>query len=308
MGQTALFSRHQPGGVFTIVDLEKHPGAVFFVGSGVSGATDGAGYGQNPDAPFATLDYAIGQCTASKGDVIYVLPGHAETLTAEIPVDVAVISIMGLGNGRNRPAFTANFGAAGDTMAIDAANVTIRNLRFVSSSASQNAQLDVTAADYRVEHCVFEVGANNLICCTLASGAHRGRFDGCTWLVTANGPDVAIDVESSASDYVTVRDCMFNGAGFGWDNGVIRANADNCIGWLIDNCHFIACDTLAIDFNSSASVADGTVRNCTFSATAAIASIEDIVDAGGYHFFECYAHDGTNATTAAARIPIGTVG
>lgn len=304
--RTPLFGRQQPGGALTVLDIEQHPGNIYFVDSGASGGGDTVGHGQHPDTPFATLDYAIGQATADQGDVIYVMPGHAETTTAEITVDKAGISIIGLGTGRNRPAFTANFASAGDTMAIDSANVRIKNLRFVSSSASQNAQLDVTAADAVIEDCVFEVGANNLICVTIAGG-HRGKFQRNLVLATANGPDVAIDIQSSASDYWEVRDCVFNATGFGFDLGVIRAAADNCIGWVIDNCQFLACDTVAIDFNSSASVADGIVSRVYISATAALTSIEDVVDWGGYHGFEVYAHDGSNATTAAARIPIGTV-
>ncbi len=100
--RTALFSRTQPGGVFTIADIDEHPGDIFFVHSGTG--TDGAGYGQNPDSPVATIDYAIGLCTDSKGDVIYVMPGHNEGLgNAQIAVDVAGISIIGLGRGSAAP-------------------------------------------------------------------------------------------------------------------------------------------------------------------------------------------------------------
>src|SRR5512138_1472506 len=103
MARTELFSRKQPGGVYTIEGIDKQPGAVFFVHSGTG--TDGAGYGKNPDSPVATLDYAIGLCTASKGDVIYVLPGHAENLTTatSLTMDVAGVKVIGLGWGPLRP-------------------------------------------------------------------------------------------------------------------------------------------------------------------------------------------------------------
>ena len=78
MGRTALFSRHQPGGVFTVSDIVDHPGDIFFVDSGAATAADSAGAGRSPDAPFATIDYAIGQCAANNGDVIYVMPGHTD--------------------------------------------------------------------------------------------------------------------------------------------------------------------------------------------------------------------------------------
>ena len=40
------------------------------------------GLWQEPDAPFLTLDYAVSQCTASKGNVVYLMPGHAETISS----------------------------------------------------------------------------------------------------------------------------------------------------------------------------------------------------------------------------------
>lgn len=277
-------------------------GKVFYVDSGAGTS----GNGRSPQGAFLTLAEAISACTADNGDTIYLAPGHAEATTAEITVNKAGISIIGVGNGRLRPTFTATFGAAGDTFAFDAANCLMENVRIVASGASQNAQIDVTAADNTFRNLVIEQGASNLMGVTLASGAHRTTFEDCQWVGTANGPDCAIDVESSASDDCVVRRCSFN-ASAGWDLGVIRANADTCERWLIEDCTFLKVDTVAIDFNSSSSVSDGIVRNCSFFATAALTSIEDILDPGGYKFFECYAHDGTNATTAAARVPLGTV-
>ena len=73
---TKLFVRNQPGGLFSIYDSGMCPGDVYYVDSTHASASDGAGFGRNPDSPFATLDYAVGQCTASKGDLIVVMPGH----------------------------------------------------------------------------------------------------------------------------------------------------------------------------------------------------------------------------------------
>ena len=78
--RSGLFSRKQPGGMFTIVGIGQTPGDVYFVNSATG--TDSAGNGQNPDAPFATLAYAVAQVTSGQGDVIYVMPGHAENIAA----------------------------------------------------------------------------------------------------------------------------------------------------------------------------------------------------------------------------------
>lgn len=282
--------------------LSAYPGNVFWVDS--SGGSDGNK--GTFDRPFSTIDYAIGRCTASNGDIIMVKAGHAETTTAAIALDVAGVAIVGLGVGRNRPAITANFSSAGDTISVSAANCALYNLRLVASSASQNAQIDVSAADLFVGGCVIEQGANNLIGVTVASGGDRLHVRDSLWYGTANGPDVAIDFESSASDDPVVENCMFNFGKNGCDLGVIRANADTVEGGIIRNCVFLGVDTVAIDMNSSAgATGDGLVEKCTFIASAALTSIEDIIDVGGYNFAECYAADAV--TGRAAPVPIATV-
>lgn len=274
----------------------------FFVHSG----TGSDGNEGTFNSPFATLDYAIGRCTASSGYIIVCKQGHAETLTAAVTFDVAGVTVIGLGVGRNRPAFTANFSSAGDTFTVTAANVSIANLRLVASSASQNAQVNVAAADFAMTNCVIEQGASNLIGVTIASGGHRFVFDGCLWLGTANGPDVAIDFESSASDNFVISNCEFNFTPNGCDLGVIRAAADSVVGGLITNCQMMGVDTVAIDFNSSVgATGDGLVNQCTFIASAALTSIEDIIDVGGYNFSQCFAADAV--TGRAAPVPITSV-
>ena len=106
MARTALFSRKQSGGVFSIEDMARGTGERFFVHSGTG--TNSVGGGQNPDAPLATIDYAVALCTADKGDVIYVMPGHAEVVSAAagLDLDVSGITIIGLGSGANTPTVT----------------------------------------------------------------------------------------------------------------------------------------------------------------------------------------------------------
>ena len=108
------------------VDALPITGNVFYVNS--STGVDDPSYGTTVARPFDTLDYAIGKCTASNGDVIYLLPGHTETIgsASAITVDVAGISIIGLGNGNLRPTFT--WSATAGTIVVSAANVTIKNI------------------------------------------------------------------------------------------------------------------------------------------------------------------------------------
>lgn len=113
------------------VGAQVFAGNVFFVDSGTGSDVGSSG---TKDQPFATLDYAIGMCTASNGDIIVCFAGHAETLTAAIAVDVAGITILGLGNGENRPTFTLT-ATAKPAFTISAANVVVNNIRFYCATA-----------------------------------------------------------------------------------------------------------------------------------------------------------------------------
>lgn len=144
--RTALFGNKYPGGVLVISDLQQHPGNIFFVDSGHASASDAAGYGLTPDRPFATLDYAVGNCTASNGDVIYLMPGHAESITGatSVVMDVAGVKVVGLGWGSTRPTFTLTTATAA-TWNVTAANCWIENVLIVGNFLNIAAMMTVGA-------------------------------------------------------------------------------------------------------------------------------------------------------------------
>lgn len=147
-------------GGFTIRGIPlamSHPGNVFWVDSG-------AGGNGNPGTfqrPFATLDYAIGRCTASNGDIIFIKPGHSETITgaAGIAADVAGIAIIGLGVGTMRPTFLMD-GGTSVTFAISAANVYVGNCLFKAGHADVVTCFNVTAVSAHIDRCEF---INNVV-------------------------------------------------------------------------------------------------------------------------------------------------
>ncbi|HAM40520.1 MAG TPA: hypothetical protein DCP69_04095 [Candidatus Omnitrophica bacterium] len=209
--RTALFSRNQPGGVFTIEDLRDHPGDIWFVDSGAAGASDAAGAGKSPDVPFATLDYAIAKCTASNGDVIYVMPGHAETLGADSAVDVDVIGvkIIGLGWGATRPTFNAT-AIAGD-FKLAAASISIENLLFTGGVDATTGMLEISAADCRVKNCEFrDVTGQATDCLITVDGADRLTIEDCKFIMAAGaGANSAIALDGS--DDCEIKNCYIYG-------------------------------------------------------------------------------------------------
>lgn len=183
--RTSLFSRKQSGGVFVIDDLANHPGAIWFVDSGHAAASDAAGFGRTPDAPFATIDYAVGKCTASQGDVIYVMPGHAETVSAAagLALDVIGISVVGLGNGSLQPTVTLDTADTAD-VDVDAADITVENIHFRANFADIAAAIDVNADDFTLRNCRFSEVATDMnaliwVQDAAATASDRITIEGC---------------------------------------------------------------------------------------------------------------------------------
>jgi len=156
--------------------LSQYPNKVFWVSSGVG---SNGNHGKSPEKPFATLDYAVGRCTANKGDIIFLMPGHAENIASAgaLDLDIAGISVIGLGHGSLRPTFTF----ITDTLAdadVDAANITLQNILFKCDIDSLAAGIDVNAAGFAIIECEFQI---------------VGTDDALIWVITdANADDMLI--------------------------------------------------------------------------------------------------------------------
>jgi hypothetical protein len=193
-------SLNLPGGVRLNQWLPIFPttGNVYFVSSTSANCRDDPSHGTRYDNPFATLDYAVGRCTANQGDTIVVLPGNVETVAAAsgLAIDVAGLTIIGLGSGSNRP--RVNIGTATSaTVAISAANTTIRNVLFVTTldavvtaiiiSAADCKLFDIETRDTSATQCVDFISTTAAADRLLISGwVHRGD--------AAAGADTAITV------------------------------------------------------------------------------------------------------------------
>mgnify|MGYP001596938556 CR=1 FL=1 len=159
MASNLLAISSYPSGFGSGVAIRELPLATVFAGNiywvnSVTGSNQNKG---TRDRPFATLDYAIGRCTASNGDVVMIAPGHAESITSAtaLAFDVAGVTIVGLGYGSNRPTFTFTT-ANTATIAVSAANVAIMNCIFVGNFLSIATCFTLTTApEFTVDRCEF---------------------------------------------------------------------------------------------------------------------------------------------------------
>jgi hypothetical protein len=188
-------------------------GRVFYVDSGAANASNG-NLGDSPERPFATVNGAIDNpnITADNGDLIYVMPGHNEALTAAnaIDVDVAGVSIVGIGAGSNRPTFDYD-NSAGE-LVIGAAGVLVENLRFRSSVTAVVNAINIEAAgdEFTIRKCDFidegDAGGtdefNDAI--IVEAGANRGTIEDNYFDARAAGAVSAIELNGAVLG-ITIR-------------------------------------------------------------------------------------------------------
>jgi hypothetical protein len=265
-------------------------GKIYYVCS-VNGQ-DGAGAGVNPTLPFATIDFAIGRCAASKGDRIYVLPGHAETVTGDIDLDVAGVTILGLGNGENRPVVTFGTNTSAK-LDIDAANCRVRNIVFKNDIDSQVVVIDIDGAGTIVEDCELLEGSSKQFLIGIDIGADRCVVRRNYIKSVAVGANSGIKI-SAAVDRPTIV-----------DNEVFGDFADaavhNPTSAVATRCN-ISRNTLtnvqsgdhAIELVSACT---GVISYNIVNSSLAAAATKTAIDPGACYCIENYGHDAADDTS-----------
>lgn len=161
--------------------LQTHPGKVFWVYNGTALATGQRGGSDGNrgtfDSPFSTIGGAFAQCSANRGDIIFLKPGHAETIAnataASTLWSVAGVAIIGLGNGTNRPTFTFTT-ANTATITVSAANVSVSNCVFTANFLSVATAITLTTAKwFTCQNCLFQdtAAATDFLNCITSTGA-----------------------------------------------------------------------------------------------------------------------------------------
>jgi hypothetical protein len=171
--------------------IQTHPGEVFWV-SNSSALMTGQKAGSNGNkgtfnAPFATIDYAVDRCTASRGDIIFVKPGHTETISnaTTLVLDKAGVAIIGLGQGSMRPTLTFSTATTAN-VPVTAANITVHNILHVANFAdivsAYTATGTNTPTDFVIDSCEFRDTSSILnFLKTFTGNATAGSVNGFTY-------------------------------------------------------------------------------------------------------------------------------
>ena len=222
--------------------LTLYPGKQFWVNNSGVLPEGGIGGSDTNDGtylrPLSTIDGAIGKCKANRGDIICVMPGHAEDVASAgaIACDVAGVAIVGLGLGTKRPtiSFTTAVAAA---ITVSAANVTLHNMIFNANFADVAAAIVPTAANCTLSYCNFkQAGADlNFVDYITPSGA-ANTADGLTVdHCTGYGVDAAINSPLKITD--DLQDLVFTHNRFNTDNANALAMIQCATGKDLNNAY-----------------------------------------------------------------------
>lgn len=272
--------------------LNTYGGNVFWVDSG-GGSNGNKG---TFDRPFATLDYAVGRCTANNGDIIVVKAGHSESLIADsaVDIDVAGVSVVGLGSGEDRPTFTFTTAVAAD-FKLAASNVTIQNLLFKAGIDALTGPVEVSADDCAIINCEYRDDATNNYETTdvivTASTPLRLLVDGFKYVHDGGtgGTQNQSIIQLNGADDATIRNCRLVADS---GTGVIEdATVSDQI--LIENCVIENTETSPTVAILLQATTTGTIRNTNIrvaSGTTYLTATNDM------QLFEVFG-TGTDATT-----------
>ncbi len=181
----------------------SNPGKSFWVNNSTKLPDKGIGGSNGNDGsylrPFSTIDYAIGQCKAGRGDKIFVMPSHAETISAAagIALDVSGAALIGLGDGELRPILSLAT-ATTATFKVTGANCSLHNFIFKCNIASLATCLQLQATDFYASNCEFREGTGSGLGFIEVGAADadsdRFCFDSCKFYSTGANQDHFIEI------------------------------------------------------------------------------------------------------------------
>ena len=232
---------------------------------------------------YTTLGAALGACRANRGDTIIALPGHVENVVTT-PTFKAGVSIIGIGNGDERPTFT--WTATASQWSIAVANVSIQNcimnLAGTAATATTKA-IVITGARSVFKDNRFILGASSTQQATIGieygTGGDRGHFEGNNLISTTDAAVVSCIKIVAALDRLNFTNNIMTVGMSATTNGLITMT--------------VAPTSLYIGFNSISN----TITNST-KALVAITAATGVVEYNNLYL--------TNATGGATAF--GTPG
>lgn len=150
-----------------------------------TGAQDGEDHFAASGLLVATLNAGLQRCRSGHNDIVIVLPGHAENVSAAdfFSSLVAGTQIVGVAPFRSTLMPTLTFTATAATFLLDVANVSVSGIKFAVGIDAVVNFVTVSAAGCRIDGCYFQTGTSS-------------SLDAATPVIVAAGADDFVVVNS----------------------------------------------------------------------------------------------------------------
>jgi len=223
------------------------PGEMYFVNS-VRGSNNNDG--RDVLRPMAGWQQAYNKCRANRGDMVVLLPGHAQTITAAagIALNIAGVTTLALGWGANRPTISMTTATA-VSIDVTAANNIVAGVGGPDSGLivdatgvdAITAAINVQAADFAFVNnrmIVADAGGQAILGLLTTAAANRMLVAGCVF-EGSDDTGTTTAIRLVGTDRVMLVENKFYGA-YGAGVGAIEnltTDCTNCyvIGNKIDN-------------------------------------------------------------------------
>jgi hypothetical protein len=239
---------------------------------------------------YSTIAGALAYARASKGDIIYVAPGHAEAISAagSIELSKAGVSVIGLGQGSLKPTLTWGT-ATTATLLVSADNCLLRNFRFVGNIDSLVKFLDVNADYFTIEDCDFVTSSTKeaLSFVNIRTTKDHLTIRRCKAFQPTDpaGSDGGADtgfLYCVDTEHILVEDCQFIG---NFETAIIHNRTTACKYLWVKNCHGMQQLSGAEPFQLVAGASGAMLGGGFITTNEAAATIATLVGTIGDGFF-----------------------
>ena len=174
---------------------------------------DGGSGGEATNWQNALTTLEAAEAIANPGDTILIGENHNQAMNAAMVIDVAGVTVIGMGEGDIRPSF--DYDSAATELTLNAAGITIKNIRLIPSASETVAAIVVGASGLgcTIDNVAFEVGEaadDEFIDGIVPNAAAEGlTVKNCTsWNTnaTAGAQDTFVNLEAVTLDDCTIID------------------------------------------------------------------------------------------------------
>lgn len=313
MGQRTTIRFNGPVDLTTGV-ITPSGGAILYVGTSAQVAALG-GVGECiADRSYTTIDAALNVCVTGRGDRIFLLPGYTANIAAAdswSSLAATDVSIIGLGEGTNRPALT--WTTAGSTVLFDTANFKLFNCQLflagahaAGSALTVAAPITVSAAGCEISDCRIFWGfdADQIVAIGITTTASADDFafnrNYCR-AETAAVPTTTF-LRLVGADYMQMHDTKIAGPGSTTTLGPVQFLTTASLGLDWRRC--IVQNQLAASVHAVTGLAGitGTADACGWGILDN-STLAGFVTPGNMQFFRCYTAN-ENGENGALMTPV----